>query len=139
MAGSVTYVENIPALRAFLSWEGAPGRDFQRRMNTLAVRQLQAAPQRTGRMAGNIHAQRLQSDFGRYLEGGVGVSPANRGRLRGYAQVVSAGSRPHIITPRRARALRFVVAGTVVFTRRVNHPGTRPNDYLTRSLNEVVR
>lgn len=35
------------------------------------------------------------------------------------------GTRPHIIRPRRARALRFVVGGRVVFAQVVHHPGNR--------------
>lgn len=138
MAGSVIYVEDPLALRAFLSWEGPPGRDFERRMRTLEFRQTSEAPRRTGRMAGQISTRRMQSDFGRYLEGAVGVNPGTRGQ-HGYAEIVSSGSRPHIITPRTARALRFVIAGRVIYTRRVQHPGTRPNPYLTRHLNEFVR
>lgn len=138
MAGSVTYVEDAAALREFLSWEGPPGRDFTRRMNTLAYRQQQAAPRDTGHMAGRISARRMTSDTGRYLEAACGVNPGTHGQT-GYANYVASGTRPHIIQPRRARALRFIVAGRTVFTQRVHHPGTRPNDFLTQHLNEFVR
>lgn len=138
MAGSVTYVENVLALREFLSWTGPPGRDFERRMRTLAFRQQQDAPRRTGRMAGQIKQQHLPSDPGRFLEGASGVNPGSYGQ-RGYAQIVTSGSRPHIIQARTAKALRFVVGGQVVYARRVHHPGTRPNPYLTRHLAEFVR
>ncbi|MFF5968283.1 hypothetical protein ACFY64_32075 [Streptomyces collinus] len=43
------------------------------------------------------------------------------------------GTRPHIIRPRRARALRFV-DGRVVFAAYARHPGTRPNPFLQRAL-----
>lgn len=138
MAGSVTYVEDVLALREFLSWTGPPGRDFERRMKTLAYRQQSDAPRRTGKMAGQITQTRMQSDFGRYLAGAAGVNPGDRGQ-RGYAGIVSSGSRPHVIQPRRGKALRFVVGGQVVYARRVNHPGTRPDPYLTRFLSEFVR
>lgn len=134
----VVYVEDVLALRAFLSWDGPPGRDFERRMRTLAYRQQAGAPRRTGRLAERIDTRRMTSDPGRYLEGAAGVNPGTGGQ-RGYAQIVSGGSRPHIIRPRTAKALRFVINGVVVYTRRVNHPGTRPNPYLTRHLNEFVR
>jgi len=135
---SVKYVEDVTALRAFLSWDGAPGRDFERRMKTLAYRQTGDAPRRTGRMAGLVGPRRLQSDFGRYLEGGAGVNVAST-NAKGYAQYVSSGTRPHVILPKRGKALRFVIAGRTVFARRVNHPGTRANPYLTRHLAEFVR
>lgn len=46
------------------------------------------------------------------------------------------GTRPHTIVPKRAPRLVFwsARAGKVVIARRVNHPGTRPNRYLTDSL-----
>jgi hypothetical protein len=44
------------------------------------------------------------------------------------------GTKPHIIRPVRARALRFTVGGRVVFARIVHHPGTKPNDFLTAAL-----
>lgn len=56
-----------------------------------------------------------------------------------YAEFVSAGTRPHVIRPRNARALRFNVGGVTVFATRVNHPGTRPNDFWTRPLRDLPR
>ncbi|MFF5968281.1 hypothetical protein ACFY64_32065 [Streptomyces collinus] len=44
------------------------------------------------------------------------------------------GTRPHIIRPRRARALRFEVDGRVVYSAIVRHPGTRANPFLQRAL-----
>ncbi|MXM67073.1 hypothetical protein GR925_27490 [Streptomyces sp. HUCO-GS316] len=47
---------------------------------------------------------------------------------------VLRGTRPHLIRPRRARALHFYVDGSEVFTRLVRHPGTRANPFLQRAL-----
>lgn len=44
------------------------------------------------------------------------------------------GTRPHIIRPRRKRALRFEVGGREVFAAYVRHPGTRANNILARAL-----
>lgn len=46
------------------------------------------------------------------------------------------GTVPHVIVPRRARRLVFYWprVGAVVFAKHVNHPGTRPNRYLTNAL-----
>lgn len=49
---------------------------------------------------------------------------------------VLRGTRPHIIRPRHARALRFEVAGGVVFSKLVHHPGTQANDFFGRALRE---
>lgn len=47
---------------------------------------------------------------------------------------VLEGTRPHVIRPKRAKALRFEVGGEVVFAQRVRHPGTRANDFMGRAL-----
>lgn len=53
-----------------------------------------------------------------------------------YAAPVAFGARPHVITARRASALRFYwpKAGKVVYFRQVNHPGNQPNPWWKRSL-----
>lgn len=135
----VTYVPDLLALRFFLGWDGPAGRDFERRLKTLAFRQRLDAPKRTGRMASKIEYRHMTSDPGRFLEAASGVQPGIRGQW-GYADYVSMGTRPHIILPRRpAYALRFVIAGRVIYAQRVQHPGTRANPYLTRHLAEFVR
>lgn len=55
-----------------------------------------------------------------------------------YARYVNDGTRPHVIRPKNAKVLRFVVGGQVVFARVVHHPGTRANPFLDRALREVV-
>jgi Bacteriophage HK97-gp10, putative tail-component len=55
-----------------------------------------------------------------------------------YAAMVHDGTRPHVIRPRRAKALRFRVGGRVVFARVVRHPGTRGRPFLDRALREVT-
>lgn len=49
------------------------------------------------------------------------------------------GSRPHIISARPGRTLRFKQGGRVVYAKVVMHPGTRPNPYLVTALREVVK
>ncbi|MGW2951490.1 hypothetical protein [Streptomyces eurythermus] len=44
------------------------------------------------------------------------------------------GTRPHIIRPRRAKALRFEVDGRVVYSAIVRHPGTRANNFMAEAL-----
>ncbi|MFF0401751.1 hypothetical protein ACFYSJ_39515 [Streptomyces sp. NPDC005248] len=47
------------------------------------------------------------------------------------------GTRPHIIRPRKKNGvLRFEVGGRVVYSAYVRHPGTRPNNFMARSLRE---
>jgi hypothetical protein len=51
-----------------------------------------------------------------------------------YAQYVLLGTRPHLIVARSGGALAFDVAGGRVFAKVVHHPGTKPNDFLTRTV-----
>lgn len=55
------------------------------------------------------------------------------------ALYVINGTRPHLIRPRRrGGVLRFTVGGRVVYARFVNHPGTRPNDFLVEALRQAL-
>lgn len=79
-------------------------------------------------------------------------APVNHGRLAGsfsieqvddlswkiftnveYAEAVQEGTKPHVIEA-SGRALAFESNGQMVIVKRVNHPGTAPNPYITRSL-----
>lgn len=52
------------------------------------------------------------------------------------SKFILGGTRPHTIVPRRARMLRFYwpKVGSVVFARRVQHPGTAANQFYRRAL-----
>lgn len=53
-------------------------------------------------------------------------------------QFILNGTRPHTIVPRTAKALRFVAGGEVVYTKRVAHPGTAPNDFVGQSYDQLM-
>lgn len=68
-----------------------------------------------------------------------------RGEITGYVVVhhpatifVVSGTRPHIIRPVRAQALRFQMEGRTVFAKIVYHPGTRANNFLDIALRSVL-
>lgn len=56
-----------------------------------------------------------------------------------YAAPIEYGAKPHIIRPRRAKVLRFMLRGKVVFARKVNHPGNRPYKFLYRAWHATNR
>jgi len=56
-----------------------------------------------------------------------------------YAPYVEYGTAPHMIYPRRVRALRFEVRGKVVFAKYVRHPGTKPQYVMRRSTEEALK
>lgn len=51
-----------------------------------------------------------------------------------YARYVHDGTRPHIITARNAKALRWESGGVVHFATSVKHPGYKGNPFLTDAL-----
>jgi len=58
---------------------------------------------------------------------GSELLPLKDGRETSLLEILEYGSRPHEIVPKRPGGLlRFIVGGEVVYTRHVDHPGTRP-------------
>lgn len=90
-------------------------------------------PRRVGKLANSTRFQIIGGDT---LEVRQGAKTAG-GSF--YGRWVRMGTRPHIIRPVTASALRFVVGGVVVFARKVNHPGTKPNRYDRRTMAQKRR
>lgn len=114
-------VERIARLQASLPQKIEEAR---KKLADLVMRSLRKhAPKRTGT---------LQSSLKWVSVGNVDV-------LWGvyYGKYVITGTRPHEIRPKKAKALRFEIDGKVVFAKRVNHPGTKPNDFRVRAVEEV--
>lgn len=64
-----------------------------------------------------------------------------RGRVTtraNYAAAVHEGTPPHVIRPKRRKALKFTYRGRVVIVKKVNHPGTRGRPWLRTALLEVA-
>lgn len=75
---------------------------------------------RTGKTGQSFRVEQDPEGLGAVLRSG-----------RAVARFLDTSTRPHVIVPRRRDALRFIPAGGgIVFTRRVNHPGTKPLRYL---------
>lgn len=91
----------------------------------------QIAPERTGNLKRSIVADSVQRVGPWSVSTGVSV-------LANYAAPVHEGARPHVIRPRNARALRFEWHGRTVFFKSVNHPGNRPNRFLSNAVHRVA-
>lgn len=71
------------------------------------------------------------------------ILPGGRVRIEVFtrdriAPHVEYPTRPHIIRPRRARALRFFADGQMVFAMQVQHPGTRGSFMMARAMAQVA-
>ena len=86
-------------------------------------------PVRTGLLRSSIE----KGGFGDFLYVSMGNPRAY------YAPYVEYGTRPHMIYPRHAQALRFEVRGKVVFAKYVRHPGTKPQYVMRRSTEEALK
>lgn len=78
---------------------------------------------KTGNLRRSIHSNPVQSN-GPFRASVTVSADAN------YASFMELGTRPHVIRPRNAKALRFTQGSRVVFATRVNHPGTRARPFL---------
>lgn len=68
----------------------------------------------------------------------VGNGEASIQVLAPYAVYVVKGTAPHEIRPVNASCLAFKAAsGNMVFTRLVRHPGTKPNPFLQKAVDEA--
>ena len=115
---------------AVIAWTPLPTPVFSGFLDRLAGRlaeeMRERAPVRTGRLRDSIRVARI----GRFRLVGPTVP---------YAPYVEFGTRPHVIRPRRARALRFEVEGRTVFAMYVRHPGFRGRFFVRRSVEAVMR
>ena len=88
-------------------------------------------PVLTGNLGRSIREDEIKFTGPLVVEGGV-TAHAD------YAAAVHEGSRPHIIRPRRAKALRFEVGGRTVFARMVRHPGTKARPFLRNAAERII-
>ena len=84
---------------------------------------------RTGALKASIHSR---------VDKGLRGPEARIGSDLSYALLHHEGTKPHLILPKKpGGVLRFSSGGRIIYTRKVMHPGTRPNRYLTDNLRIV--
>lgn len=88
-------------------------------------------PVRTGNLGRRIKEGEIRTVRPRVVSGSVGDDAH-------YAAPVHEGARPHVIRPKRAKALRFEIGGRVVFARLVRHPGMRGRPFLRNAGERVA-
>lgn len=121
-------------------------REVNRSRTTRQV--LQPVAARATRAAQQVARERVSRQTGLYLRSfKSSVEPGRAGETARivcentapYAGIIESGSRPHVISPKRATVLVFRSdAGETVFARRVNHPGTEPQRVIETALKRVA-
>lgn len=109
--------------------QGEVGRWLRKRGTMIQSAAKAQAGIQTGALKASIKLIHERTVFGQMLTIGSSLS---------YALVHHEGSRPHVITPKNAKMLRFTSKGRVVYARTVLHPGTRPNKYLADNLYMIL-
>ena len=106
--------------------------DLREYGRTLRSKIQEEAPKKTGTLASTV---RINTRKGGTKEVHLEVTMGNKSRPEVVVKTVLFGSKRHMIYPRKAKVLRFVSSGgKVVFAKKVNHPGTKPNNFLERAL-----
>ena len=123
-------------IRSGFRGEGGPG---ERIVNEKSATVLRLARLKVGVKSGTLLASLRRGDMeqgptGPYRDVTAGV----RG-LTPYLGFHMDGAPPHVIRPRRRKALRFIQNGQVRFATKVNHPGNAGNDFLRDALRDAMR
>lgn len=110
---------------------GMVGRYMHRVANRITQRARNQVGVKTGRLKASIKFQHIQR---------AGETAVKIGAYTHYAKMHHEGTRPHVITPNRPGGqLVFVKGSRIIRTPLVNHPGTKPNRYLTDQLRPPIR
>lgn len=131
--------------RATIKLKSIP-EDMRRRLRVAVVRDTkELAALVRGKLSGTV----LKVRSGRLLRSIKNEMVENANTIYGrvysrgvpYAAIHEYGGRtkPHLIVPKTAKALHFMVGGQHVFAARVNHPGSKipQRSYLRSSLAEI--
>lgn len=98
------------------------------RATQTAVQQIRSdAPKKTHELEKSISGRVRPTKNGAY--GSIEIE-AN------HASFVKDGTPPHEIRAKNAKALRFDAGGAIRFAKSVQHPGTKPNDFVSPGVQE---
>jgi hypothetical protein len=105
-----------------------PNPQFMRTLALSAVREQKLeAPRRTGNLGRTIRIGRVSASEAETIAGAS------------YAIYVHEGTRPHVIVPRKAKALAWKgTGGKVRFAKRIRHPGTKANPFMLRGARKAI-
>lgn len=118
------------ALDRLLNQEGGPvGRYLKEKGNEILIAARSRVGVRTGALRASLHMRHMRDPRGQQLWIGSKLN---------YALAHHEGTKPHVITPKSGKMLRFVSRGQVVYAHSVNHPGTKANKYLADALRDKL-
>jgi hypothetical protein len=105
---------------------GDVGRELSRRAKKVQIAAKRQVGVRTGRLRNSIRVYgHSRTVNGQHMYIGSAVK---------YALMHHEGTRKHVIDPKRKSYLKFRQGAVFVYRKKVNHPGTKANRYLTDNL-----
>jgi hypothetical protein len=118
------------ALDTLLNKTGGPvGQYLKRKGNEILISARARVGVRTGALRASLHMRHMRDPRGQQVWIGSSLK---------YALAHHEGTKPHVITPKSGKMLRFVSRGQVVYAHSVNHPGTKANRYLADALRDKL-
>ena len=112
---------------------GVVGRDLRVRANKVLLAAKKQVGVDSGKLKKSLNTRNHQrTGYGQAISVGSDLH---------YALMHHNGTRPHIIRPtgKRGQYLVFKSGTRTIYTTSVNHPGTKPNRYLTDNLRLAVK
>jgi hypothetical protein len=103
-------------------------KDAKKRATKVLLAAKAEAPSKTGELRAGIKMDRSRDTRGQYETGYDVVSTAP------HTLYVIKGTRPHKITGNPLLGFFWPKVGKFVVFHSVNHPGTKPNNFLSRAL-----
>jgi hypothetical protein len=118
------------ALDTLLNKKGGPvGQYLKLKGNEILISARARVGVRTGALRASLHMRHMRDPRGQQVWIGSSLK---------YALAHHEGTKPHVITPKSGKMLRFVSRGQVVYAHSVNHPGTKANRYLADALRDKL-
>ena len=127
MAKVIYYPEALN--RLLKHQDGAVGQYLKRKGNEILISARSKVGVRTGALRASLHMRHMRDPRGQQIWIGSKLN---------YALAHHEGTKPHVITPKSGKMLRFVSRGQVVYAHSVNHPRTKANKYLADALRDKL-
>lgn len=122
----VVNIDDTKAHRVFMRFAGEDAKKRASKVETAA--KMEAPQGKTGTLKRSITMGQSRDVLGRWSTGYDVTSNAP------YTRYVIKGTRPHPIVGNPLLAFFWPKVGRNVVFRHVMHPGTKPNDFLSRAL-----
>lgn len=114
------------ARRVFVRFADEDAKKRAKRVLNFAQQEVPTG--KTGELRNSLRVTQSREVTGRYTTGYDVTANTS------YALFVHEGTRPHVIQGKPLLSFFWATTGRIMVLPKVNHPGTKPNRFLTRAL-----